>query len=192
VATRQEWIQTAVKVLGVEGVEGVRIDVIARALRVTKGSFYWHFRDRNDLLDALIDLWQEETTWLIAEASRALDPERRLLRFFELISAGRSYPADREMFAWSRRSSQVRTRAIAVELKRVSFIEQQLVASGMSEPAAARRAEIAYLATLGWVERRGRSDAMDDSLGEFAKQLFPLMLAGSKRLRSTVRKTVEA
>lgn len=191
-ASRQDWLRTAVRVLGKDGVEGVRVDLLARALGVTKGSFYWHFRDRGDLLDALIDLWEEETTWLIAEASQAANPRDRLLRFFQLISPGRDYPSDREMFAWARRSAKVRTRAIAVELKRVSFIEQQLIAAGIGAPAAARRAEIAYLATLGWVERRGRSEAMDDSLGEFGEHLFPLMLAGSKRSRSSGRAKVKA
>lgn len=186
-ASRQDWLRAAVQVLGKDGVEGVRVDPLARALGVTKGSFYWHFRDRADLLDALIDLWEEETAWLIAEASQAFAPRDRLLRFFQLISPARNYPADREMFAWARRSAQVKARANAVELKRVGFIEEQLLSAGVAAPAAARRAEIAYLATLGWVERRGRSEAMDDSLGEFAEHLFPLMLAGSKQSRSMAR-----
>ncbi|MFN2400088.1 MAG: TetR/AcrR family transcriptional regulator [Gemmatimonadaceae bacterium] len=190
-ASRQDWLRTAVHVLGRDGVEGVRVDPLARALGVTKGSFYWHFRSRGDLLDALIDLWEEETTWLVAQASTADSPRNRLLRFFQLISPARNYPSDREMFAWARRSAILRTRANAVELKRVSFIEQQLIAASISAPVAARRAEIAYLATLGWLERRGRSEAMDDSLGEFAEHLFPLMLAGSKRSRSSGRAKVK-
>jgi AcrR family transcriptional regulator len=191
-ATRQDWVRTAVQTLASEGVDGIRVDVLARALSVTKGSFYWHFRDRSDLLDAVIDLWEDETTWLIAEASQPSSPTHRLLRFFELISPARNYPSDREMFAWARRSAKVRTRAIAVELKRVDFIERQLIAAGIAAPVAARRAEIAYLATLGWVERRGRSEAMDDSLGEFAKHLFPLMLAGSRPARRASRARLKA
>jgi AcrR family transcriptional regulator len=190
-ASRQDWLKTAVHMLGKDGVDGVRVDPLARALGVTKGSFYWHFRSRSDLLDAVIDLWEAETTWLIAEASRAANPRNRLLRFFQLISPALNYPSDREMFAWARRSAMVRTRANVVELKRVSFIEQQLIAAGISSPVAARRAEIAYLATLGWLERRGRSEAMDDSLGEFAEHLFPLMLAASKRSRSSERTKVK-
>lgn len=191
-ASRQDWLRTAVEALGRDGLEGVRIDPLARALGVTKGSFYWHFRDRADLLDALIDLWEEETTWLIVQASQAGSPRDRLLRFFQLISPARNYPSDREMFAWARRNGQVRTRASKVELKRVSFIEQQLISAGVSPPIAARRAEIAYLATLGWVERRGRSEAMDDSLGEFAEHLFPLVVAGPKRSRPMIRAKVKA
>ena len=191
-ASRQDWLRAAVQVFGRDGLEGVRVDPLARGLGVTKGSFYWHFRDRADLLEALIDLWEEETTWLITQASEASGPYDRLLRFFQLISPARNYPSDREMFAWGRRSAQVRARANAVELKRVGFIEEQLLATGVSAPTAARRAEIAYLATLGWVERRGRSEAMDDSLGEFAEHLFPLMLAASKRSRSVTRARLKA
>jgi len=180
-ASRNDWLRVAVTVLAKEGVDGVKVEPLARLIGVTKGSFYWHFRDRRDLLDALVGLWEEETSWLIAEARRAASPRARLLRFFRLIAPERNYPSDREMFAWARRSAKVRTRANAIELKRVAFIEEQMRNDGVSAPIAARRAEIAYLATLGWVERRGRSEAMDDSLGEFAEQLFPLVLSSSKR-----------
>ena len=186
-ASRQDWLRTAVHMLGRDGVEGVRVDALARVLGVTNGSFYWHFRSRGDLLDALIDLWEEETAWLVDEASRADSPRSRLVRFFQLISPARNYPSDREMFAWARRSPMVRTRANAVELKRVSFIERQLIAASISAPVAARRSEIAYLATLGWLERRGRSEAMDDSLGEFAEHLFPLLLGDSKSSKLSKR-----
>ncbi len=187
---RSDWLRVAVQVLAKKGIDGVRVEPLARLLGVTKGSFYWHFRNRRDLLDALVDLWEEETTWLIAEARQADTPRMRLLRFFQLISPEHNYPSDREMFVWARRTPQVKSRANAIELKRVAFIEEQLRHDGVSAPIAARRAEIAYLATLGWVERRGRSEAMDDSLGEFADHLFPLVLATSERSKTPSRTRV--
>ncbi len=187
---RNDWLRVAVQVLAKKGIDGVRVEPLARLLRVTKGSFYWHFRNRRDLLDALVDLWEEETTWLIAEARQADTPRARLLRFFQLISPEHNYPSDREMFVWARRTPQVKSRANAIELKRVAFIEEQLRHDGVSAPIAARRAEIAYLATLGWVERRGRSEAMDDSLGEFADHLFLLVLATSERSKTPSRTKV--
>ncbi len=187
---RSDWLRVAVHVLAKKGIDGVRVEPLARLLGVTKGSFYWHFRNRRDLLDALVDLWEDETTWLIAEARKASTPRARLLRFFQLISPEHNYPSDREMFVWARRTTQVKSRANAIELKRVAFIEEQLRHDGVSAPIAARRAEIAYLATLGWVERRGRSEAMDDSLGEFADHLFLLVLATSERSKTPSRTRV--
>ena len=41
-----------------QGIEAVRVELLARDLNVSKGSFYWHFRDRNDLLERLLDDWE--------------------------------------------------------------------------------------------------------------------------------------
>ena len=55
--TREDWITGAWEMLGDAGLDGVRVEPLARRLGVTKGSFYWHFRDRQELLDVLLDLW---------------------------------------------------------------------------------------------------------------------------------------
>src|SRR6202044_2935550 len=84
-----DWIRAAFARLSNEGIESLRIEVLARDLGVSKGSFYWHFRDRNDLLEKLLVRWEDgELDWLkaAAEASAAMqwanfiertsDPER--------------------------------------------------------------------------------------------------------------------
>jgi len=52
--TRDDWIDNARKVLVASGIEEVKVDRLARRMRVTRGSFYWHFEHRKDLLDALL------------------------------------------------------------------------------------------------------------------------------------------
>jgi AcrR family transcriptional regulator len=48
---RDEWIEAAIDLLAEEGVQGMRVEVLAKNFGVTKGSFYWHFKDRQDLVE---------------------------------------------------------------------------------------------------------------------------------------------
>jgi len=60
VLDREAWISFATDALAEEGLEGLRVEVLARQLNVTKGSFYWHFKDRQALLNAVATRWRDE------------------------------------------------------------------------------------------------------------------------------------
>jgi AcrR family transcriptional regulator len=173
--SREEWIVAAIEALRGGGIDAVRIDVLARQLGVSRGSFYWHFKDRSELLAALLARWEEETAWLIAGASAAATPRERALRFFELANAS-PYPPDREIFAWARRDSKVARRVEAVEAKRVAFFEQVMSDSGVVGERGRRLGEILYLATLGWLERRWRSSAGGYAFEGFSNDVIELVL----------------
>jgi len=55
---RDAWIRGAIAILAEHGAERLRVEVLATRLGVTKGSFYWHFKDRRDLLDAVLEFWK--------------------------------------------------------------------------------------------------------------------------------------
>ena len=57
--SREAWLQRALEVLRDEGIQGVRVERLARDLGVTKGSFYWHFADRDELWQGLLEFWSE-------------------------------------------------------------------------------------------------------------------------------------
>jgi AcrR family transcriptional regulator len=174
-ADRNAWVHAAVAALRRGGVDAVRVEPLARGLGVTKGSFYWHFRDRRDLLQALLASWEEETDWLIGESSRHAVPADRLLSFFATVAETRVYPPDTAIFAWARRDRAVARRAAATEEKRIAFVETQLRDSGIGPREARRRAEIGYLATLGWLERSTRATQSTD-FGALSKFLFTFLL----------------
>ncbi len=60
--SREDWINGAIRLLSEGGLEGLSVNCLADRLCVTKGSFYWHFRDREALLDAVVDTWKRRTT----------------------------------------------------------------------------------------------------------------------------------
>src|SRR5215468_2006603 len=84
---RSEWIHEGLRVLGEEGVEAVRVEPLAKRLGVTKGSFYHHFGDRDELLRALLDRWHERATSLVIEivSRHSRRPEERLRHLLEMV-----------------------------------------------------------------------------------------------------------
>jgi AcrR family transcriptional regulator len=56
-ATREDWIKAALGALHKQGPKGLNIQALAGQLNISKTSFYWHFKNKAELLDKLIDLW---------------------------------------------------------------------------------------------------------------------------------------
>lgn len=80
---RQDWLHHALETLRRSGVSGLRVEPLARSLGVTTGSFYWHFKDREDLLQAVLEHWTEEMTAAVARrmgaAGEPQDQMRQML-----------------------------------------------------------------------------------------------------------------
>ncbi len=86
--TRENWLAKALDVLAEEGIGAVCIEPVAKALGVTKGSFYWHFQDRDELVERLLEYWETERTDRLVDlvAADSNDPSRQLLTLFELVT----------------------------------------------------------------------------------------------------------
>ena len=70
---KEAWVAAAFRLLGRRGIAAVGVEPLAKALGVTKGSFYWHFTDRRALLQALLAYWEErETSAIIADVEAVL------------------------------------------------------------------------------------------------------------------------
>ncbi len=75
----QAWIDAALETLADGGIEAVRVEPLAAALAVTKGSFYWHFADRRALLDAVFTQWASGRIEAIREQMASPEPPRMML-----------------------------------------------------------------------------------------------------------------
>ena len=166
------------------GPDGVRVEKLARNLNVTKGSFYWHFKDRSEILEALLHEWEDETATLTAEALAHRDPREGLRNLLEIIkttvvlSERGEAPSDAAMFAWASMSSDVARRVNHVEGRRLQFFTQL---TGKPD-----RAELAYYAYLGFITRRRRVPAAAAGFPLLAEMLFDL-LVGLSAPRSPVK-----
>src|SRR5215469_649514 len=70
--TREDWVSAALGAIATGGLAAVGVEPLATSLGATKGSFYWHFKNRDALLEAAIERWERETTTdVIAEITAA-------------------------------------------------------------------------------------------------------------------------
>ena len=180
---RGDWVRAAFARLSDDGIDAVRVEVLARDLHVSKGSFYWHFRDRDELAAAMLDQWDEDESAWLDEA--AADEKSAAARWAELVKHLTDAAHSRQEAAlrdWARREERVAARARAVEQKRRGYIANVLQDVGFTARAADSWSELALLICLGWVDRASRDPefraAPRRGLGDF---LSELVLAASAR-----------
>jgi AcrR family transcriptional regulator len=84
---REAWLQKALEVLRTEGIQGVRIERLARDLGVTKGSFYWHFKNHPDLCHSILEYWSDSFTKVVVENPEFLtgDPLKSLIAAMSMV-----------------------------------------------------------------------------------------------------------
>jgi len=114
---RSAWIEAAMHALAAGGLDAVRVEALAKELGVSKGGFYWHFDDRQALIEETLDSWEKSGTEdVIATVDGDPDePQAKLRRLFELA------PSARDLFAveLALRDSSRRDRDVAARLHRV-------------------------------------------------------------------------
>lgn len=145
-----DWINAALDVMVEQSVEQVRIEPLAARLKITKGSFYWHFKDREALLAAVIDHWVDRATLAIIRRveQQGQTSESRILQLFMVPFASERSPrgADIELAirAWSRRSAMARAAIDRVDRLRLAYFQQLFEAAGFPAVDAGVRAYAAY------------------------------------------------
>jgi AcrR family transcriptional regulator len=125
---RQVWLDTARRMLIDDGVERVRIERIADKLGVTRGGFYWHFKDRKALLDELLRDWEKTNTeaFIAAIEEAPVNFESRVLRLFTLWIEG-IFDADLEVAVrnWARTSKAVTNAIQRADIQRLKVLESR-------------------------------------------------------------------
>jgi AcrR family transcriptional regulator len=178
------WVRAAFARLANEGIESVRIELLARDLGVSKGSFYWHFRDREDLLTCVLDRWEaDEVEWLAATDVK-MRAAARWARFVEHCADLNRARLESAVRGWAQRdegmSTRISTRIAGIDKKRTAHIASVLRDIGFTVASAASWSELALLVYLGWLDRVVRDTEFQSAgrgLGEF---LSDLILAASQ------------
>lgn len=180
VLSREDWIRAGLETLAEKGVDGVRVESLARRLRISKGSFYWHFKDREDLLDAVLSSWAlDHGDWELGENGRALNAAESWARLLELLSRPSYGRLDLAISQWACEEERVQHRVSEVEKKRLAYLAQVFREVGFSARQAEEWAQSAMLLYLGWVNRATRDSAFRASGPDLAELLSRLILAAS-------------
>ena len=148
---RQAWVQTALDAIAEGGLAAVAVVPLAKQLGVTKGSFYWHFANREALVEAALAEWeQSHTAAVIAEIEATLDdPLQQLRLLFKRVTelAAR----DRIELALLANADHPTVQPVLdrVTRRRINFTAGLFQRFGLSRAQAKRRALLAYSAYLG-------------------------------------------
>jgi AcrR family transcriptional regulator len=148
--TAEAWSAAALDAMASGGLDAVAVEPLARRLNVTKGSFYWHFPNREALIKAALALWeQRETVDVVSGLDAEPDPYQRIVNLFK--RANSSYKAGRLYLALAAATDDVRVNEVVqrVSALRLGYLEKCYRALGMNAEEAPLWATFAYATFIG-------------------------------------------
>lgn len=173
---RNAWLKKALDVLFSHGISQIKVEVLARKLKLTKGSFYWHFKNRDDLLRSMVDWWRDNQLHFIAslDIQHLEDPAgliKAVIGFTHHTEDSRHDVAMRE-FA---RFNKYAARAVAeVDQRRIDYLAVLFRAANFAEAEVLLRARALYFYQVG---EYTTSLAIDPKLrDELAERRFKLLI----------------
>ncbi len=153
--SKNTWLDAARDTLIANGIDRVKIDLLARKLKVTRGSFYWHFKNRADLLSALIEDWKETNTKPMLEAielSGRRGNKEDFKYFSDLLTEEKHYfpKFDSAMRDWARHDKKVANLVKEMDNMRIAALTEMFLQYGFEPNAAHIRARITYYHQVGY------------------------------------------
>jgi AcrR family transcriptional regulator len=163
--TREDWLETGLHLLGNEGEKALTIERLCQITNRTKGSFYHHFKNRDEFIIALLDFWQSAYTNRIISAIEQLDDLNERRRKLDHLAASLDSQIERAIRNWSGNDERVQQALQRVDERRIRYLAQLIGELGQSnEEVAFELAIVEYAAFVGlqhlfpnadstWVER---------------------------------------
>lgn len=147
---KSDWLREGLRALATEGPAALKVAVIAAKLGISRGSFYWHFRDIDDFKRQLLASWRVRTT---EQVMRELDARQgapdRLKDLLRRAMGGRRSRLDQAVRAWAGADDYVARAVAANDASRIAYIASLLVGAGVPPTSALSRAMFIYWAYLG-------------------------------------------
>lgn len=147
--TKSDWIDEGLRTLARDGANALKVGPMSTRLKVSRGSFYWHFRDIADFRSELLRSWQERQTDRVIQDIEAKNAEPDRLKHLMKRAFVERRGLDRAIRSWATNDEEVAAIVTAVDTKRIAYIAALLTAAGVQEQAAPHRAAFLYLAYLG-------------------------------------------
>jgi AcrR family transcriptional regulator len=153
-ATRQDWIDLALKTLISDGVEQVKILPLSQSLKVSRSSFYWYFQSREDLLAALLEIWAGTNTPAIVSRAQRPCPNitDAVLAVFECFLDSTLFDPklDFAVREWSRRDPEIRRIVDQSDDTRMQALTKMFARHGFAPNESFIRARILYYMQIGY------------------------------------------
>lgn len=153
-ATRQDWLDSAMALLVEGGASEVKVLTLSTRLGVSRSSFYWYFRDREDLLDQLLGEWERTNTEILCRhcAMPAETITEAVCNLFRCL-VGRNqfdYRLDFAVREWARRDASIRQVIDRADTARTQAITEMFLRHGYEPDEADIRARVLYYQQIGY------------------------------------------
>jgi AcrR family transcriptional regulator len=147
---RVAWIEAALQALSAGGPGAIRVEALAASLGVSKGGFYWHFKDRQALLTAMLDSWEKAMVEdVIAQVeSQPAEPRAKLAHLFALASTV-DFAVELAIRDWSRRDAEVAARLRRIDGRRMAYLRLLFGQFCASEEEVEARSMLTYSLFVG-------------------------------------------
>ncbi len=182
--TKADWTAAGFRALCEGGPGAVSVEPLARQLGVTKGSFYWHFKDRAALHTAMLTHWEKISTELIidkVEASGGTGRAKLKRLLSHAVSAAPDayggVQAEGVLRGWAASHRDAGATLARVDKRRLTYLRKLFEEAGLTQTHARHAAEIAYLASIGAQNTRAGGGKLDHP-GTWS-HLLDTLLAGA-------------
>ncbi len=147
----KDWLDQGLRTLARHGFTALKAEPLAKAMGVSRGSFYWHFTDIGTFHAAVLAHWRDVAVERIIIDVEALSPDGNALPALLRRAFGGKPPLlESAMRSWAARDPDARSVVQAVDQRRIGYIENLLESSGLPAEIARARAQILYWAFLGF------------------------------------------
>jgi AcrR family transcriptional regulator len=151
--TAADWAEAALQLIAEAGLGALTVDALAARLGVTKGSFYWHFKGRSELLSAALGRWEQRATSESISGLAAVTDAHQRLRL--MLQAATQPPRSRSLYAALAEAAEdpiVRRVLNRVAVARIDYLETVYRQLGLAPPQAKAKALFAYAAYRGLLQ----------------------------------------
>ena len=148
----QDWVNQGLKTLAKSGFTALKAEPLAKAMGVSRGSFYWHFADISAFHAAILKHWREIAAEAIIAHVEAADPSENPLAVLLRRVFGERLELESAVRSWANVDPAARAAVQAIDRRRLGYIEALMKKSGLPAETARARTQILYWAFLGFVQ----------------------------------------
>jgi AcrR family transcriptional regulator len=146
----QDWLDQGLKTLAASGFTALKAEPLAKAMGVSRGSFYWHFADIGAFHAAILNYWRQVAAEeIIADLEAIAGDESPLPVLLRRAFSGK-LALERAIRSWATVDSTARNAVQAIDRRRLDYVESLLRDAGFSREAAQARARILYWTFIGF------------------------------------------
>lgn len=142
--SKDQWLAKAIELFSRVGDSGLSIEHLARELGVAKSGFYWHFKNRGELLDNICDYWVHEFTEVVTENTKllAMPPKERLMALMTIVFEHHLGEFDVAFRAWANRDPKISRKVKEVMKIRLNMLRQIFSELGFTGDEIEMRAQL--------------------------------------------------